>query len=296
MTDLLFGDVNQDVAADAVVLNYSGVYVRRGSKVNQEFDPIQRWTEDPYYGGQNLLADADGDGSADAIVVNWDGVWVRRSSGSEFAPETRWTEPTNDPTVDAPDGFFAANVDGEPGVDLVAFERRSILVRKTRGNSFDSIKAWATGLNENAELRLADVTGDGLADAILIESSGLQVLPSTGDKFAEGTTWSTLKRPGAPGWFFADVDGDGKADAVALDASGSRVFVSDGLRFATKAGAFERVIPLGQRGNQFADVNGDGHLDAIVEDDWKITVYPAILDDFGTPQTWSSDALQGGGP
>jgi len=97
-----------------------------------------------------------------------------------------------------------------------------------------------------------------------------------------------------PGWFFADVDGDGKADAISLDASGSHVFFSDGQRFAAQEGAFERTIPLGERGTQFADVNGDGRADAVVQNHRYIAVYTAAANDFAPARTWSNQAYYGG--
>jgi hypothetical protein len=167
-------------------------------------------------------------------------------------------------------------------------------VRRAGPGYFTATERWAAGVSQAAELRLADVTGDGRADALVIERGRISVLTSTGSEFAKAVTWFEGEGPSVPGWFFADVDGDGAADAIALDAFGSRVLLSDGQRFARKAGSFERVIPLGERGNTFTDVDGDGHADAIVHHHGSIEVQLASSDEFGETHPWSRLAYYGG--
>ena len=75
----LFADVTGDGKADAIVVNDSGVTVRRSTGAN--FSGNESWTSNPYFGTRGtFFADVTGDRKADAIVVNNDKVTVRRAT------------------------------------------------------------------------------------------------------------------------------------------------------------------------------------------------------------------------
>src|SRR5262245_49718337 len=59
----------------------------------------------------------------------------------------------------------------------------------------------------------ADVTGDGRADAVVVNNNKITVRRSDGFSFLPNEDWTTDAYFGDRGTFFADVDGDGRADA-----------------------------------------------------------------------------------
>ena len=67
----------------------------------------------------------------------------------------------------------------------------------------------------------ADVTGDGRADAIVVNGDTITVRRSTGNDFgpnsAANEDWTHGPYYGTRGTFFADVTGDGKADAIVVN-------------------------------------------------------------------------------
>jgi hypothetical protein len=85
-----FADVDGDGRADAIVVNYNKVTVRRSD--GTKFLPNESWTTNPYYGDVgDYFADVTGDRKADAIVVNYNKVTVRRSNGAAFQSNESWT-------------------------------------------------------------------------------------------------------------------------------------------------------------------------------------------------------------
>jgi hypothetical protein len=67
-----FADVTGDRRADAIVVNPSGVTVRRST--GSSFSANESWTSGAYYGhtcnNNNFFVDVTGEGSADALVIN----------------------------------------------------------------------------------------------------------------------------------------------------------------------------------------------------------------------------------
>ena len=63
----------------------------------------------------------------------------------------------------------------------------------------------------------ADVTGDGKADAIIVNDYTITVRRSTGNDFGPNEDWTQGPCYGTRGTFFADVTGDGKADAIIVN-------------------------------------------------------------------------------
>ncbi|MBK7244409.1 MAG: VCBS repeat-containing protein [Saprospiraceae bacterium] len=66
----------------------------------------------------------------------------------------------------------------------------------------------------------ADVTGDGLADLIAVNSNGIIIRRSCESSFGPNEVWSSTAFYGEKSTFFADVNGDGKADAIAVNNNG----------------------------------------------------------------------------
>jgi len=61
------------------------------------------------------------------------------------------------------------------------------------------------------------VTGDGRADAIVVNDDTVTVRRSTGSGFGPNEDWTHGAYFGSRGTFFADVTGDGRADAIVVN-------------------------------------------------------------------------------
>jgi hypothetical protein len=117
----------------------------------------------------------------------------------------------------------------------------------------------------------ADVTGDGKADAIVVNNDTVTVRRSTGSGFSANENWTRGPYYGALGTYFADVTGDGKADAIVVNKNTVTVRRSTGSGFS----AYEDWTCgpyYGAMGTCFADVTGDRNADAIVINRDTITV------------------------
>ena len=95
------------------------------------------------------------------------------------------------------------------------------MVRRSNGASFTSAETWSNSfLGATKGTFFADVTGDGKADAIMVETTGVKVFRSNGSSFLAGEIWTSIGYFGSRGTFFADVTGDGKADAIVVNDGG----------------------------------------------------------------------------
>jgi hypothetical protein len=115
---------------------------------------------------------------------------------------------------------------------------------------------------------LADVTGDKLADLLVLSSCEAFVLRSDGTRFLPPAPWAEeLPCRGLRGSAFADVTGDGRADALFVGSRGITVLRSDGERFLPgedwTAGPYYGTVST-----LFADVTGDGRADALSINDY----------------------------
>ena len=116
----------------------------------------------------------------------------------------------------------------------------------------------------------ADVTGDGKADAIVVnedESTPVVVRRSTGSQFSPNENWNI---PDSDPRHFADANGDGRADAILVDSNEITVFPSTGIGFVAVNWTVKALT--GSKGTFFADVTGDRRADAIVVNDDRLAV------------------------
>jgi len=155
---------------------------------------------------------------------------------------------------------------------------------------FGANQTWAGPYYGTRGTFFADVTGDGRADAIVVNEGSTTVRPSTGSGFAANQDWSGAFY-GTRGTFFADVTGDGRADAIVSNDGGITVRSSTGTGFADNqnwSGLF-----FGTRGTFFANVTGVGRADVIAVNDGGITVKASTGTSFGGNETGSNVAYYG---
>jgi len=140
------------------------------------------------------------------------------------------------------------------------------LVARADGRGGLASAAVAAELGADARaLLLADVDGDGRADAIAVGADGaVEVAPSIGATFGEPARWLDGDARLARGVVLAgDVDGDGRADLVQVKDGRWSVARSTGAAFAPPAGA---LVGHGRGADAWllGDVDGDGRADAVV--------------------------------
>ena len=147
----------------------------------------------------------------------------------------------------------------------------------------DPASRWTTAFDYNHGWRvdshprmLADVDGDGNADALGFGLDGIYVALSDGSSFAASASKWTSAFDYNHGWrvdqhprMFADVNGDGYADALGYGLDGVYVALSDGSSFAASASKWTSAFDynhgwrVDQHPRMAADVNGDGSADAL---------------------------------
>ncbi|HWZ43155.1 MAG TPA: VCBS repeat-containing protein [Candidatus Saccharimonadales bacterium] len=184
------------------------------------------------------FADVNGDGKVDSIAVNTNAVTVRRSDGHQFQRNEDWihegyfgTDPAGHRNI------YFADVTGNGRADAIVANTNGITVRRSDGRKFLHNELWIRegyfGSDPAGHLGVyfADVTGDGKADAIVVNTNGITVRRSDGKRFLRNETWTNDLYYGERGTYFADVDGDGKADAIAVHRNGITVRRSDGRKF-----------------------------------------------------------------
>ncbi len=183
--------------------------------------------------------------------------------------------------------FQFADVTGDGRSDAVFFntDYGTVTVGVSNGSSFRAITAfdqpwWEHGPSTPNMLKLADVNGDGKADAIYFDtqrSRGVWVGISDGYSFRangnRGQQWWEHGVSTPDMLQLVDVNRDGKADAVYFDTFRSRgiwVGINDGKSFrgAGTGQWWEHGFSTPDQ-IQFADVTGDGRPDAIYTDAYR---------------------------
>lgn len=247
------------------------------------------------------FADVAGEHKGAAIASYTSGIAVRRSDTQRFLPIEFWTvDPYFGTDVSGHQNIYFADVDGDGKADAIVANKNGIAVRLSDGTQFLSHQLWTqepyfgtmpSGVNNY----FADVTGDGKADAIVVNPNGIAVRRSDGTKFLPPETWVHEPYAGQYGIYFADVTGDGKADAIVVNSNGITVRRSDGTKFLHNE-TWSHEPYFGSVGDHvyFADVNGDGKADAIVVNTNGIAVRLSDGSKFLPPTVWSHHAYYGG--
>lgn len=178
-------------------------------------------------------------------------------------------------------GVFFADVTGGGRADAIVVNRDGITVRRSNGRRFEPNELWTSGpffgaVDGNVYVYFADVDGDGRADAIAVNETGITVRRSDGHSFRANEDWTRegymgTDQRGHPNIYFADVTGEHRASAIVVNPDGIVVRRSNGRRFTGNEKWTEGPY-YGERGTYFADVDGDGKADAIVVNRDGITV------------------------
>jgi uncharacterized protein YbdZ (MbtH family) len=299
----MLADVNGDGKDDAVGFGYAGVYVALANASGTGFAPTTSlWTGAFSYNAgwrvdqhPRMLADVNGDGKADAVGFGYAGVYVAlaNASGTGFAPTASlWTGAFSYNAGWRVDQHprMLADVNGDGKADAVGFGYAGVYVAlaNASGTGFaPTASLWTGAFSYNAGWRvdqhprmLADVNGDGKADAVGFGYAGVYVAlaNASGTGFAPTTSQWTGAFSYNAGWrvdqhprMLADVNGDGRADAVGYGNTGISVALANagGTGFEAGGSLWTNAFSYGagwrvdQHPRMFADVNGDGKDDAV---------------------------------
>ncbi|MFD8611588.1 FG-GAP-like repeat-containing protein [Streptomyces sp. NPDC059631] len=222
---------------------------------------------------------------------------------------------------------FLADTTGAGRSDIVGLKpAKGAVTSSTRGDgTFDDERVLhppAPSAASEDLWTLADMTGDGRPDAVLLCADGVRVCAQDdAGTFAPASGEPVLKAFGhgeqAGGWstekhlrLLADTTGDGRLDIVGCHDDGVHIALQDEEgKFAPLAD--EPVLPAFGHGEKagnwlvdkhprfLADLTGDGRADivgchddgvwaALQEEDGTFAEPLYVLDDFGTDQGWSS--------
>jgi hypothetical protein len=89
---------------------------------------------------------------------------------------------------------------------------------------FEPNESWTRGAYYGSRgTYFADVTGDGRADAIVVNNDTVTVRRSTGSSFTGNEDWTRGAYYGSRNTMFADATGDRRADAIVVNDDGVTV-------------------------------------------------------------------------
>ena len=245
------------------------------------------------------LGDVNGDGKPDACVRRSTGVWCALNDGTgHFLSYTLWSQAFSDAAgfqSDSTGGTVQlADLNGDGKADVCARSSAGLVcaLANATGTGFGAAALWSSGTDFSdaagfggaatyyRTVHLADVNGDGKADACARGPSGIVcALNQSGARFAAATLWladfsdASGFLPDAYGTTiqFGDIDGDGKADVCGRGPSNVRCAVSSGSAFVDAhpwsfrtdySDAAGWALAASLYGSlRLADVNGDGRAD-----------------------------------
>ena len=260
------------------------------------------------------LVDVDGDGRLDACVRDASGLACHRGDGNGFRGIITL------PALGDAGGFANivhhgsirfADLDGDGRTDVCARDATGLSCWRSEGDhfgerilgprwsdaaGFDALSRWST-------LRMADVSGDGRADACIRLPEGFGCVVFDGRAFQETMigppstaaherveVYSTLR--------FADLDGDGRSDLCLREPEGIRCWlagergfdrVAEGPSLSDAAGW---TVPARYRSIRLADVSGDGHADVCALDGAALRCW--LFDGHVFDRTWIALSMSDG--
>jgi peptidoglycan/xylan/chitin deacetylase (PgdA/CDA1 family) len=238
-----------------------------------EFSPLtDRGVLHVANGSSVVVVDVDGDAKGDLCQTDAGSITcahaaTRRSSTA--IPQIAFEAPR--PLLPVPVGARAtdlADVDADGRADLCVFTGEAIeCAVSTRGPALAQFERWRSDLGRMkggaTSFRLADVDGDGRADACVRSESAIVCAMSTGRSFGAPRVWrETTSLDDGSRLALADVDGDQRADVCEKTRFGVACALSNGHAFLPAVrwsldGDFEGTGPV-----QLGDLNGDGRADA----------------------------------
>jgi VCBS repeat protein len=267
------GDVNGDGADDIVSYNTYLYGNRVLLSTGSAFLPQQNWGNGNFYdvdapGHANMVGDVNNDGRADAVMVRQQheprGISVAKSiidyyGVSRFGTATSWLSNT----IAGDYGNLIADLDGDGDSDVIGLFGHITLAARSNGTASAPLVGWGPPLRGGKATLAADATGDGAADLILVDATGVTVVPANPNWFTTPPqTWSATPFFGTKKTLTADIDADGDADLIAVNDTDVQVMRSTGTGYAAQEPWYANTF-LGTKETLTADVDGDGDADLV---------------------------------
>ena len=308
-----FADFNNDFLDDYIVLNpisgAMGVWLNDNAAVTRNWIQLGRITSGVAAPGAQLqLGDINGDGAVDLLAVSGNRGqttgWLNQGGHleSSLPPPGIFAAPTAPKGPLPRNGWtlvhsIAAGTDRVGILDYVDMngDRKADYVIKDVGSGALTVYinngteaaggggwgppiAYASGAAPGARVALADVSGDGRADYLVVDPDSGSVtawLNNGGEQSGLGWTYLGKVAAGAaPGEFvrFADLNGDGHADYLVVDRDTGAVtaWLNNGMDLPGGGGwVAQGTVALGAapaRNVLFADLNNDNRADYLILD------------------------------
>lgn len=219
------------------------------------------------------LADVTGDGQADVCISALEGVSCAASNAAgELRPFRIWSHGA------PPASLHFADIDGDGKADACGRTATGITCARSRGGTFEAARPWRIdGLDalagpgrgdapSTSDVYLADVDGDGRADACGRGSTGVVCALSTGKGFAKMERWSTSFDFTEGTLRFGDLNGDGRDDVCGSTFEGVVCALSTARGFTRATVWLGREALRAARADvddatALGDINGDGRAD-----------------------------------
>lgn len=266
---------------------------------NNGFQWVDTWSTTLVGGNWNntdtqirAMTDFDGDGLPDLMALDPNDFYFAKNISTTFAsPKSLrddftaaagWTSENSTP-------LLFGDVNGDLKADIVGLGQDEVFCNVSTGTdtigetSFNSVDVFTSKVGyttqETMPRFLGDVNGDGRADLVGINDTGVWVSLSDTNTFAASVLWSADFMANN-GWtsqdttprMLADVNGDGMLDIVGFGPNGVAVALSETTHFDTTSIVSTEFVGANWPNNQTyprfaADVNGDGKADFVGIDD-----------------------------
>lgn len=292
--NLAAGDLNGDQKDDVVVVGKHETYILLQTTDGQMAPPTKHLNSSENV-GLVQIADLDGDGRNDLCYLNQDdqerAFCVRLRGPSGLGPEVRCE-------LNQPRGVTLANIDGQPGQEVLAIDAQTGRVRVYQlqrpevkpGELAGQLIQYGfgkQGAGKDRDLATGDFDGDGLTDVVVTDPEASQMLVFRQSKESGldlGTSFPGLV--GASQVRVADLDGDRKAEVIVLSTRETTIGIS---KLENGRLTFPQSLRL-QRDPvaiDIADLNQDGKPEIVylgrerTSSSSKFTLLALIRDDAG---------------
>jgi len=183
-------------------------------------DSLQEEEQLPIYRPQSLaLTDVDGDGNGDALIAaERDLSWLRYEGNGKFA-----AQPELIANLNSTQDVSAADATGDGVPEVFARQSGASLYMFSRSSPSSPWETTSFSITGNARLAVGDVTGDSLADMVVVVGKELRVYEAVAGQAPQLKSTAAL-----PEEFYQiqliDLTGDGITDILVGNWSGYRAY------------------------------------------------------------------------